>query len=150
MANYRPIYIPCGTGEADKASMVGRIINVYDTYAHALAHAATGLVTDCRAFNRLTYQVQGLIAQTAKTAGPTVDIHGVLAIAVDTNAHTEIYLMSNAGRWGGPRRIALADVGTTMGSESSSSSQEYSSWSSSSQEYSSWSSSSQSSSSQST
>jgi len=136
MANYRPIYIPCGTGEADKASMVGRIINVYDTYAHALAHAATGLVTDCRAFNRLTYQVQGLIAQTAKTAGPTVDIHGVLANAVDTNAHTEIYLMSNAGRWGGPRRIALADVGTTMGSESSassSSSQEYSSWSSSSQ-----------------
>jgi hypothetical protein len=135
MAKYRPIYIPCGTGEADKASMVGRIINIYDTYAHALAHAATGLLTDVREFNRLTYQIQSPITQTAKTAGPTVDIHSVLAVAIDTNVHTEVYLMSNAGRWGGPRRIALDDVGTAMDSESSQSesSREYSSWSSSSQ-----------------
>ena len=115
--------------------MVGRIINIYDTYAHALAHAATGLLTDVREFNRLTYQIQSPITQTAKTAGPTVDIHSVLAVAIDTNVHTEVYLMSNAGRWGGPRRIALADVGTAMDSESSQSesSREYSSWSSSSQ-----------------
>lgn len=132
---YRPIFIPCGSGEADAASMVGKIINVYDTYAHALSHAATGLLTDVREFNLLTFELQSPISQTAKTAGPTVNIHGVLAVAVDVDSHTEIYLMSNAGRWGGPRRIALTTAGTDMDSESSqsSSSREYSSWSSSSE-----------------
>lgn len=132
---YRPIFIPCGSGEADKASMVGKVINVYDTYAHALSHGATGLLTDVREFNLLTYEVKKPIPQTAKTAGPTVNVHGVLAVAVDVNAHSEIYLMSNAGRWGGPRRIALTTAGTAMDSESSqsSSSREFSSWSSSSE-----------------
>lgn len=131
---YRPIFIPCGSGEADAVSMVGKVINVYDTYAHALSHAATGLLADLREFNLLTYELQGVISQTAKTAGPTVNVHSVLAIAVDVDAHTEIYLMSDAGRWGGPRRIALSTSGTDMDSESSqsSSSREYSSWSQSS------------------
>jgi len=131
---FEPIMINCSKCEAEGASTFGKVVNFYDTYANALAHGAAGLVA-VRSFNEVDFMAGSEITQVAKTDGPTVDRHGVIKVALDT-ALTEVYAMSRMGRWGGPKRIVIQDVGSNLQSESSSSqsSQEFSSYSSSSTE----------------
>lgn len=84
--------------------MSGKTVNVYDSYANALSHGATGLST--------IYEVdksdgsQGdAITQVAKTTGLTVDESGMIHFHVDDGA--AVFLMSN-DQWGPPRRIVPA------------------------------------------
>lgn len=85
----------------------GKIVNIYDTYAHALAHGATGLVT-VKAVDPLTGVVGSAIPQTAKTAGPTIDNKGKLLIALDNAAVGAVYWAACvAGRMGGPMKILV-------------------------------------------
>ena len=87
----------------EKGDVTGKIVNVYDTYAHAVAHGSTGLQT-VKAVDPTDGSVGSAISQTAKTAGPEVDINGRLNIALDDGT-ASYYLMSNAGRFGGPMRV---------------------------------------------
>jgi hypothetical protein len=130
MAAYKEIHLHVGDAEADTASMVGKTVNVYDTYAHALSHSSTGLI-GIFSINRLTTRTTA-VTQTAKTVGVTVDNNGVLSFAVDADSYSEVYLMSEAGRWGGPYRLVIVNSGTSLVDESSSSSSSASSNSSSS------------------
>ena len=92
--------------DIEAGDVVGKIVNVYDTYANALAHAATGLQV-VKEVDQLTEAVGSAITQTARTAGPTVDNNGRLNFACD-DALVEIYLMCQAGRMGGPLRVDLS------------------------------------------
>ena len=94
--------------EVEAGDVTGKIVNVYDTYAHALAHGATGLMT-VKAVNILTGAIGAEIPQTAKTAGPAIDLKGGLVFGVSNGA--DIYLMSNAGLWGGPLKITRQALG---------------------------------------
>jgi hypothetical protein len=80
----------------------GKTINVYDTYANALTHGATGLMTNIENISKLLGTGTGDITQVAKTTGLLVDQFGMLHFIADNGA--EIFLMSN-GHWGPPRRI---------------------------------------------
>ena len=84
----------------------GKVVNVYDSYANALAHSATGLVT-VKSVNRLTGAIGTAITQTAKTAGPQIDLNGALVFACD-DALGHVWLACAAGRFGGPMRVDLA------------------------------------------
>jgi hypothetical protein len=119
------MYIDCGHSEADGASSVGKIVNVYDTYANARLHGASGLIASTYLYsvNRRTGNATAPIEQTVKTVGLTIDNNGIIAFGIDDTLE-EVYLMSVAGRWGGPRRQAISSIGTDMESESSSSSTE--------------------------
>lgn len=92
--------------EADGSSVVGKVFNVYDTYAHALAHAATGLAS-INAVTVLTGAKGAAISQVAKTTGVTVDNNGLVQFYADS-ALVEVFLMSQTGRQGTPRRIVVA------------------------------------------
>ena len=104
------VTIPMQHIEADGSSAIGKVVNVYDTYAHALAFAATGLTT-VKTVNRLTGAVGAAISQTAKTAGPTVDNNGMLIIALDDKSDERVYwLNSTAGRFGGPLKVVVSNA----------------------------------------
>ena len=92
----------------------GKVVNVYDTYAHALAHAATGLV-EVKALNVLTGAAGATVAQTAKTAGPAVDSNGRLSF-VYQGAEPKLWLMSTAGRFGGPLPVDIVENQTDISS----------------------------------
>jgi hypothetical protein len=147
---YKSIVANMKTIEADGAGGIGDIINVYDTYANALAHAASGLIADLYTVDVVSGEKGVALPQTAKTAGPVVDNNGVVIFAVN-DSNSEVYLMSDSGRFGGPKRIVVlstfADLESLSSSSSSSSSSSASSESSSSNSSSSNSSSSNSSSS---
>jgi hypothetical protein len=81
--------------------MEGKTVNVYDTYANALAHAATGLST-IAAMAPLTGAEGSAVSQTAKTAGLTADQNGMVHFYIE--ASSVCYLMS-AGLWGPPRKV---------------------------------------------
>lgn len=92
----------------------GKVVNVYDSYANALAHGATGLVT-VNEVNRLTGAVGDAITQTAKTAGPEVDLNGMLVFAAD-EVLGHVWLNCAAGRFGGPLRVDLVSGGANSSS----------------------------------
>ena len=69
------IQIKVDYAEADGASVVGRIVNVYNTYANALTHGESGLAT-IYDYNALTGAIGDEIEQVAKTTGVTVDNNG--------------------------------------------------------------------------
>ena len=111
----------------EKGDVTGKIVNVYDSYAHALAHGATGLVT-VKAVNALTGAIGSSITQTAKTAGPAVDSNGRLNIGLSDGGSSKIYFLnSTAGLFGGPLKVTVTNAQDTenssSGSEVSSSSQ---------------------------
>jgi hypothetical protein len=81
--------------------MEGKTVNVYDSYANALAHAATGLST-IQAMLPLTGAEGDAVSQTAKTAGLVADQNGMIHFFIE--ASTVCYLMS-AGMWGPPRKV---------------------------------------------
>jgi hypothetical protein len=92
--------------EADGASMVGRVFNVYDTYANALSAGATGLCS-IKALVVLTGAAGAAITQVAGTTGVTVDNNGCVKFYIDS-ALTEFYLTCTAaGRNSGPMRVLI-------------------------------------------
>lgn len=93
--------------EADGSSVVGKVFNVYNTYANALAHGATGLAT-IYAVAPLTGAKGAAISQTAKTAGVTADNNGLVQFYAADGSYSELFLMSQTGRQGTPRRIVVA------------------------------------------
>jgi cobalamin biosynthesis protein CobT len=119
--SYRVVTLPVGYAEADGMGMIGKIINVYDSYAHALAHGSAGLET-VKDVDRLTGDVGDTITQTAKTAGPTVDVNGKLVIALEDGSDEMSYwLKCDAGRWGAPRKITVCNAQSEESSSSESS-----------------------------
>lgn len=82
----------------------GSCVNVYDTYAHALAHASTGLAT-VNSADKLTGASSTLISQAAKTVGVAVDRDGMINFYID-DAGTDCYLMAD-GIFGAPRRVKI-------------------------------------------
>ncbi len=82
----------------------GETVNVYDTYAHALAHAATGLST-IYGMNPLDGTSSGAISQVAKTTGLKVDQFGRINFLVDTS-EVSVYLMAK-GCWGAPLKVLV-------------------------------------------
>ena len=94
------------TGEADGASVVGKIVNVYNNYANALAHGEDGLCT-IYDIARLTGVIGDEIAQVAKTAGVTIDNNGLAQFFVDDGEYDEVFIISELGRQSGPKRIPV-------------------------------------------
>lgn len=92
----------------EKGDVVGKIVNIYSSYAYALAHGATGLST-VKSVAPLTGVIGAAIPQTAKTAGPTVDNNGKLLIALDDGAGVGAVYWGAcvAGRFGGPMKIQV-------------------------------------------
>lgn len=92
----------CEAGSVD-----GKIVNVYYTYADALAHAS-GRFATVKAVDVLTGVIGAEIPQTAKTAGPTIDVNGKLIIALDDATYGAVYwLACQAGRMGGPLKVVV-------------------------------------------
>ena len=101
--------------EADPSSTPGKVVNIYDTYANALAHGETGLQV-VKAVDPLDNSVGVTIPQRspkgtapatgATNIGPEVDINGKLLIALDDGV-TEYYANGTAGRFGGPLKITV-------------------------------------------
>lgn len=87
----------------------GKIVNVYDTYAHALAHGATGL-SDVSEVDALTGAVGDAITQVAKTTGVPINRVGQINMAVEEA--TAFFLMCEAGNWGAPLKCVFSAFGT--------------------------------------
>lgn len=85
----------------------GKPVNVYGSYANALAFASTGLST-IYAVTPLTGAKGSAISQTAKTAGLTPDQSNCVHFYAAENA--EYFLMSADAYWGLPRRIVSASI----------------------------------------
>jgi hypothetical protein len=103
----RLIQVKFDDAEADGGSVIGKIVNVYDTYANALAHAATGLAT-INAVTVLTGAKGASISQAAKTVGVTIDNNGLCQFYAADGSYSELFLMSVCGRQAGPRRVVIA------------------------------------------
>jgi len=92
---------------AEAGDVTGKIVNIYDTYAHALSFGATGLAT-VKTVDPLTGVIGAAIPQTAKTAGPTIDNNNKLLIGLSDAAVGAVYWAnSEAGRMGGPMKILV-------------------------------------------
>jgi hypothetical protein len=100
------INMKCDYLEADGASVVGKIVNVYNTYANALTHGEDGLCT-IYAATVLTGAQGAAITQVAKTTGVTIDNNGLIRFYVDDAEYTEVFLISVAGRQSGPIRVVV-------------------------------------------
>lgn len=92
--------------EADGASVVGNVVNVYNTYANALTHGEDGLVT-IYDFTTLTGAIGDAITQVAKTTGVTVDNNGLASFYVDDGEYSEVFLISEMGRDSTPQRVVV-------------------------------------------
>lgn len=94
--------------EADGATIVGKTFNVYDTYANALAHSSTGLITGLQELNRLTGGGGDVVTQVAKTTGFDADVHGLVNFFIDDGGgYSEVFVISEAGRQSGPIRLVV-------------------------------------------
>lgn len=82
----------------------GSCVNVYDTYAHALAHGSTGLAT-IATVDKLTGSAGAAITQAAKTVGVPVSQDGQILFSIDDGGG-DCYLMGD-GIWGAPRRVKI-------------------------------------------
>ena len=108
--------------ECDLSASAGKIVNVYDSFANAVAHGLTGLVT--------VYPVNGLTGaisevavtqvgknETGTNVGLTIDIMGKIQFAAPAGKY---YLAVYAGRSGGPIPVDIvADVEESSSSSSS-------------------------------
>lgn len=88
----------------------GKTVNIYDTYANALAHASTGLIGVSGIFETdlLTGAAGDGITQVAKTNGLIVDQNGMIHFNVDTAVVTAgfVYAMMT-DQFGPPRKITI-------------------------------------------
>ena len=83
----------------------GKCFNVYDTYANAIAHGATGLKT-IKDFDRLLGTATTTISQVAKQVGVTPDQVGRLTFIVDDGA--AIHLVTEG--YGVPIRVPTGQL----------------------------------------
>lgn len=81
----------------------GEVVNVYGSYANALAHAATGLST-IKTLDKLDGTGDAL-TQEAKVTGVAVDQFGYVNFVTDT-AETAVYLIAK-GHWGCPVKAVV-------------------------------------------
>ena len=86
-------------GEADPASMIGKVIHVYNTFAGALAQTASDLAQ--------VYSVQTKATASVAAVGATVDEHGCLVVGLKDDADEYWLQCANAGKWGVPKRIVV-------------------------------------------
>jgi len=91
--------------EADGGSVLGRIVNVYTSFANAATHGEDGLA-DIWEKDPLTGLQGDAVVQEAKVTGITVDNNGLCSFFVD-DAEGDIYLMTVMGRNPGPFRIVV-------------------------------------------
>lgn len=109
-------------GQAETA--IGKTAFFYDTYANALAMAATGLLAAARIFemdvkdeskgDAITQDVGGVPVEDGRGVvtpgvGVNVDVNGNLNCVIDDNAGaiTEVYYVSDTGRGRQPRLFTL-------------------------------------------
>lgn len=79
------------TWEADGASVVGKQVNIYQSYLGALNKTASDLVV-VRELDVLTGTAGNVITQVAGESGPVVDTNGMLNIFVDDGGTGEIFI----------------------------------------------------------
>jgi hypothetical protein len=101
--------------EADGVAVWGKVVNVYDSYANAIANGDTGLVP-VFAVNPVT----GSIASSATTqhgknstsaqAGLTINEMGKFLFAVDVSTAPIVYLNSALGGMGGVMKVIAEDT----------------------------------------
>lgn len=88
----------------------GKTVNIYDTYAHALDHAATGLIGGTKLFklDPLNGSAGDAIVQAAKTNGLLVDQNGMIHFVIDADAYRTgyVYIMMN-DQFGAPRKVKI-------------------------------------------
>jgi hypothetical protein len=94
----------------DELHCSGKTVNIYDTYANALAHASTGLVGASGLFIMapLTGAEGAGITQVAKTHGLVVDENGMIHFVIDSAVVTAgfVYAMIT-DQYGPPRKITI-------------------------------------------
>lgn len=83
--------IDAKTWEADGAGVVGKEVNIYQSYLGALNKTASDIVV-ARELNVLTGASGDVITQTAGEVGIPVDNNGMLNIFVDDGGTGEIYI----------------------------------------------------------
>ena len=90
MAN-KLLTIDCGSWEKDNGSVVGRQVNVYNSYLDALNKESSGLAVIYNV-NLLDGTIGSAISQTAGSVGPVIDSNGMLNIYVDDSVHSEVFI----------------------------------------------------------
>lgn len=90
----------------EKGDASGIVVNVYDTYANALAYGATGLVATLKPVNALDETIGAAISQVAGETGIETDINGKLLCSLD-DAVAEYWGMCKRGRATGPIQILM-------------------------------------------
>jgi hypothetical protein len=98
--------------EADVVAVWGKVVNVYDSFANAIANGDTGLVS-VFAVNRLTGAIasdatvqRGKNSTAGTQTGIAIDEFGKFVFGVD-DAITLVYLNSACGRQGGPLKVQI-------------------------------------------
>jgi len=130
MANEIVKVLNMSTIECDLSAVTGKIVNVYDSFANAIAQTDTGLVTIYEV-NGLTGVIGDAVTQHGKNAdddqaGLTVDINGNIMFGASAGKY---WLGIYAGRSGDPVSVDLIaeDEESSSSPEESSSSPEESS-----------------------
>lgn len=91
----------------EAGDVVGKVVNVYDTYANALAHGATGLIATMKAVDPLTGEADGdAIEQVAKTTGIEIDNNGKFVASLP-DTEVEYWGAVVSGRQVGPFQITI-------------------------------------------
>ena len=93
---------------AEAGDTWGKIVNIYDSYANALAHGATGL-SAVSLIEPLTGAIGAAVTQVAKTTGIEIDRSGQINMALEEA--TAFYLMCEAGNWGAPLKCVFSAFG---------------------------------------
>ncbi len=90
----------------EKGDASGIVVNVYDTYANAVAYGATGLVGTLKPVNGLTGAIGSAVTQVAGVTGILTDINGKLLCSLDDGT-AEYWAMCKRGRATGPIQILM-------------------------------------------
>jgi len=105
-----------GIPAADVNELDARVVNIYDSYANALAYGETGLLDDDRiqGVNLLTGAADGVDtvqqspAHANGVSGPKIGSEGNLDVAIeDDGAALTVYLMSGGGRQSVPTAVIV-------------------------------------------
>ena len=91
----------------EEGDVTGKVVNVYDTYTHALGHSGVGLASSLKAVDPLTGTPTGsAITQVAKETGINIDNNGKLLCSLD-DSNPMYYGAVVSGRQVGPFQIVM-------------------------------------------
>lgn len=96
--------IAVGNSDNDKFHS-GKTWNVYDSYAHAISHGATGLMT-IKDYDHITGVAGSAISQVSKQVGVVPDQNGRLNFVVDNGA--DIFVITEG--YGVPIQVRAAAI----------------------------------------